>query len=178
VALRGSFVLRTGTAFFGSIRRVRLAGSVAFNRGGPVDCAAPVVETCSPSTVLTASTGRETVLASPDAGGWVTLSFADPRGSVPPGAAWYHVMRVERVGFDPLSGTPPDVSVAVPAALPVRGSGTFAAAGTSTGMRGACRRTASTGTFTGTFQTRFAGWGVRTAAFGPSGFAGLAQESA
>ena len=90
VALRGSFVLRTGTAFFGSIRRLRLAGSVTFNRGGAVDCAAPVVETCSPSTVLTAlrEGGRRPdgdAAGSPDAGGWMTLSFAD-RGDPLPAA--------------------------------------------------------------------------------------------
>jgi hypothetical protein len=37
---------------------------------------------------------------------------------------------------------------------------------------------AGTGTFTGSFRTRFAGWGARTAAFGPAGFARFAQESA
>ena len=66
-----------------------LAGSVTFNRGGPVDCAAPVVETCSPSTVLTAirqaaAGPAATLLLSPDAGGWMTLSFADRGRSAPP----------------------------------------------------------------------------------------------
>jgi hypothetical protein len=37
---------------------------------------------------------------------------------------------------------------------------------------------AGTGTFTGSFRTRFAGWGARTAAFGPAGFVRFAQESA
>ena len=183
VALRGSFVLRTGTAFFGSIRRVRFAGSVTFNRGGPVDCAAPVVETCSPSTVLTAirqaaAGPAATLLLSPDAGGWLTLSFADRTRSSPAGATWYHVMRVERLGFDPLSGAPATFDVALPPALAVQGTGAFATTETSTETRGACRRTTAGGRFTGSFGTRFAGWGARTAVFGPAGFASVAHESA
>jgi hypothetical protein len=183
VALRGSFVLRTGTAFFESIRRVSLAGSVTFNRGGPVDCAAPAVETCSPSTVLTAvrqgSSGpATTLLLSPDWGGWLTLTFAERGGAMPAGVTWYHVMRVERLGFDPFSGGPPTFAVSLPAALAVQGRGTFTASETSTETRGACHRVASTGRFAGTFRTRFAGWGARTAVFGPAGFARVAQESA
>ena len=46
VVLRGTFALRTGTTFFGTIRRVRLTGSVTFNRGGPVDCAPAAATTC------------------------------------------------------------------------------------------------------------------------------------
>jgi hypothetical protein len=183
VALRGSFVLRTGTTFFGTIRRVRLAGSVTFDRGGPVDCTAPAVETCSPSTVLTAvrqaSSGpAATLLLSPDSGGWMTLSFADRGGPGAAGATWYHVVRIEHLGFDPLSGRPPTFGVSLPGALAVQGNGMFAASETSTETRGACRRVASTGTFTGSFRTRFAGWGARTAAFGPAGFARFVQESA
>jgi hypothetical protein len=181
VRLRGSFVLRTGTSFFGTIRRLDLAGSVTYNRGGPVDCASPAVEPCSPSTVLTAQRQAAggpaaTLLVSPDAGGWLTLRFAD-RGGAATGVTWYHVMRVERLGFDPLGGTPPIVDVDLPAGLAVQGNGTFAAAETSTGMRGECGLVAVTGTFTGSFGTRFAGWGNRSAAFGRAGFASFVQES-
>ena len=181
VRLRGSFVLRTGTSFFGTIRRLGLAGSVTFSRGGPVDCAAPAAETCSPSTVLTAqrqaSTGpAATLLLSPDAGGWLTLSFADRDART--AVTWYHVMRIERLGFDPLAGALPSFGVDLPAALAVRGTGSFTATETTSGTSGPCRRVAATGTFTGSFRTRFAGWGARVAVFGPSGFAGFAQESA
>ena len=183
VALRGSFVLRTGTAFFGTISRVRLTGSVTFNRGGTVDCSAPAVANCSPSTVLTAarqaSSGPAvTLLVSPDSGGWMTLSFADRAGPAAAGTTWYHVMRLERLGFDPLAGRPPTFDVSLPASLRVQGDGTFAASETTTDTRGACRRVATSGTFTGSFRTRFSGWGARTAAFGPAGFARFAQESA
>ena len=183
VRLRGSFVLRTGTDFFGTIRRALLAGSVTFNRGGPIDCAAPPARTCSPSSVLTVvrdgSRGPAAALMlSPDGGGWLTLTFADRGGALPAGVTWYHVLRAERLGFDPLAGRPPSIAVELPFGLAVRGSGTFAASETSTGMDGACRRTAATGIFTGSFRTRFAGWGPRTAAFGGSGNAGFAEESA
>ena len=154
---------------------------MTFSRGGAVDCAAPVAETCSPSTVLTAqrqaSTGpAATLLLSPDAGGWLTLSFADRAART--AATWYHVMRIERLGFDPLAGALPSFGVELPAALAVRGTGSFTATETTSGTRGPCRRVAAKGTFTGSFRTRFAGWGARVAVFGPSGFAGFAQESA
>ena len=183
VRLRGKFVLRTGTSFFGTIRRLELAGAVTFNRGGAVDCAAPAVGICSPSSVLTAARQESagpaaTLLLSPDAGGWLTLSFADRGGALPAGVTWYHVMRSERLGFDPLSGRPPSIAVDLPSALAVQGSGTFTATETSTDTRGACRRVAAKGTFTGSFRTRFAGWGARTAAFGRSGSASFAEESA
>ena len=183
VRLRGSFVLRTGTSFFGTIRRLELGGSVTFNRGGPVDCAAPAVETCSPSSVLTASRQGSagpaaTLLLSPDAGGWLTLSFADRGGALPAAVTRYHVTRAERLGFDPLAGRPPSIGVDLPNGLAVQGSGTFAATETSTETRRACRRVATTGTFTGSFRTRFAGWGARTAVFGRSGLASFAEESA
>ena len=182
VRLRGSFVLRTGTSFFGTIRRLVLAGSVTFNRGGPVDCSAPTFEICSPSSVLSAvrqgSTGpAPTLLLSPDAGGWLTLSFADRGGALPAGVTWYHVMRAERLGFDPLTGRPPTMAVDLRNASAVRGSGTFAATETTTGTRGECRHVVTTGTFTGSFRTRFAGWGARTLAFGRSGFASFAEQS-
>ena len=60
----------------------------------------------------------------------------------------------------------------------MRGRGTFAATETTRGTRGECQRVTTTGTFVGTFGTRFAGWGARTLAFGRSGFATFAEESA
>ena len=182
VSLRGSFVLRTGTSFFGTIRRLVLSGSVTFNRGGPVDCSAPAFEICSPSSVLTAVRQRSagpaaTLLLSPDAGGWLTLSFADRGGALPVGVTWYHVMRAERLGFDPLAGRPPSIAVDLPAALAVRGSGTFAATETTKGSRGECNRVTTTGTFAGSFRTRFAGWGARTVAYDRSVLASFTEEA-
>lgn len=183
VVLRGTFALRTGTRFFGTIRRVRLTGSVTFNGEGPVDCSPAAAATCSSSTVLTAvrqAAGgpAATLLLSPDAGGWMTLSVADRGGSLPAGVTWYHVMRLERLGFDPLGGGPPTIRVRLPAALAVQGDGTFTASETSTGTRGACRTAEASGSFAGSFRTRFAGWGARAAVFGPAAFARYAHESA
>ena len=183
VVLSGTFVLRTGTRFFGTIRRVRLTGSATFNRGGPVDCTPAAATTCSSSTVLTAlrqgaGGPAATLLLSPDAGGWITLSVADRGGSLPAGVTWYHVMRHERLGFDPLGGGPPTIGVRLPAALAVQGDGTFTASETSTGTRGACRTAEASGSFAGSFRTRFAGWGARAAVFGPAAFARYAHESA
>jgi len=182
VVLRGTFALQTGTRFFGAIRRVRLTGSVVFNRGGPVDCAPAAATTCAPSAVLTAvrytSSGpAATLLVSSDAGGWMTLSIADSGGSLPAGVTWYHVMRLERLGFDPLGGALPTIGVQLPAALPVHGDGTFTAAETLAGSRGTCLTAETSGSFAGSFRTRFAGWGTRAAVFGPAGFARYAHET-
>ena len=91
---------------------------MTFNRGGPVDCSAPAFEICSPSSVLTAvrqgSAGPSaTLLLSPDAGGWLTLSFADRGGTLPAGVTLYHVMRAERLGFGPATVLPGPPALAV-----------------------------------------------------------------
>ena len=182
VVLRGTFALRTGTKSFGTVRRVRLTGSVTFNRGGPVDCAPAAATTCAASTVLTAvrytaSGPAATLLVSPDAGGWMTLTIADRGGSLPAGVTWYHVMRLERLGFDPLGGGPPTIAVELPATLPVQGDGRFTGSETMTGSRGTCLTAETSGSFAGSFRTRFAGWGARAAVFEPGGFARYAHES-
>ena len=160
VELRGTFVLRTGTAFFGTIRRSRLAGIVTFNQGGPVDCTPPGSASCPQSRTLSVSRRDAALLASSDSGGWASLSFADRRLSALDGATWYHVMWA--VGFDPLAGTLPSIAVRLPGRLSIQGSGTFAAGQTSTETNGSCRTLSATGVFKGTFRARFAGWGART----------------
>jgi hypothetical protein len=163
VELRGTFVLRTRTAFFATIRRSRLAGVVTFNQGGPVDCTPaqpPESASCPQSRTLAVSRQDATLLTSSDSGGWATLSFADRRLSALDGATWYHVMWA--VGFDPLAGTLPSVSVRLPGRLSIQGSGKFAAGQTSTETTGACRTVSATGAFSGIFRARFTGWGART----------------
>jgi hypothetical protein len=162
VALRGTFVLRTGTAFFGTIRRVRLRGLVIFNQQAPVTCGgAQAPASCMPSTHLQAATAGVSagISASPDAGGWLNLSF---REEVPSSSAvWYHVAMLR--GFAPLTGKLPTLEVRVPGGLVVQGSGVFRAGASEPAQPlGACRVTATLGVFDGTFQTRFAGWGSRT----------------
>lgn len=162
VALRGTFVLRTRTAFFGTIRRVRLRGLVIFNSGGPVDCMRTASVSCTPSASLSAwsTDATQMVSATPNSGGWLNVSFRDSAGSTPvANAAWYHLMSVSQL--EPLDGQLPTLELRVPPSLPITGSGTFAAGETSEAPSGACRTTTVRGTFAGTFSTRFAGWGTR-----------------
>ena len=74
----------------------------------------------------------------------------------------------------PAHGRPPAFAVDLPAALAVRGSGTFTAAKT-TETTDLCRRLESTGAFSGTFRTRFAGWGIRSTTFAATDFASYAE---
>jgi hypothetical protein len=163
VALRGTFVLRTGTAFFGTIRRVRLRGLVIFNSGGPVECTRTASASCSPSTHLAAwsSDSTQSVSASSgSAGVGLSLAFRDPAGTTPvANAAWYHWMRVSQ--FEPLAGELPNLELRAPTSPPITGNGTFVARETSESSAGACRTTTVRGTFAGTFTTRFPGWGTR-----------------
>ena len=162
VELRGTFVLRTRTAFFGTLRRSTLAGFVTFNQGGPVDCTPPASESepCPRSRIITVVRQDATLLTSSDSGGWATLSFADRRLSALDDATWYHVMWA--VGFDPLAGALPSIAVRLPRRLPIQGNGTFAAGQTSIETKGACRTVSAAGVFSGTFRARFKGWGART----------------
>jgi hypothetical protein len=169
VVLRGTFALRTGTAFFGTVRRVRLRGVVIFNSGGPVDCTPPSSTLCTPSTALTAwnADSTQTVTATPNASGWLSLGFRDPAGTTPvANSAWYHWMSVSQ--FDPLTGQLPTLELRAPSTLPIAGTGTFTAGETSESQSGPCQTTTVKGTFTGTFRARFAGWGMREVALSGS----------
>ena len=160
VKLRGAFVLRTGTRFFRTIRRVGLTGVVNFNPGGVVDCTPQPSTECATSTTLSVSKGADAaLLMSPDENGWASLSIAD-RSAASAGYTWYHVMYA--LGSNPLSGQLPTIAAHLTGSLPIQGSGMFTAKQTSTEVDGACRNTSTTGTFDGTFRVRFAGWGLRT----------------
>jgi hypothetical protein len=170
VALRGSFVLRTGTTFFRTIRLVNLRGMLSFAAGGVVDCTPEQPTACDVSSVLSASTSRSsgapvTLLASPDEQGWTTLSFPDrsAASAAEPTATWYHVMYAR--GSNPLSGQLPTITARMSGRSAIRGSGTFTAQQTTTTTDGTCRSVVTTGTFNGTFRTSFAGWGARTVRF-------------
>jgi hypothetical protein len=166
VRLRGSFVLRTGTRFFRTIRRAGLTGVVNFNSGGAVDCTPQLSTECGNSSMLSVSQGADAaLLMSPDENGWASLSIAD-RSAASAGYTWYHVMYA--LGSNPLSGQLPTIAAHLARPLPIQGSGAFTAQQTSTEMDGACRSTSTTGTFAGTFRARFAGWGVRTVSLSPA----------
>jgi hypothetical protein len=163
VALRGTFVLRTGTAFFGTIRRVRLRGVVIFNTGGPVDCTRTPSTSCTASTQLMAwnTDSTQMVAATTNSGGWLSLAFRDPAGTTPvANSAWYHWMSVSEL--DPLAGQLPTLELRAPPSLPIAGAGTFTAGETAESVSGPCQTTTVSGTFAGTFSARFAGWGTRT----------------
>ena len=161
VTLRGTFVLRTGTRFFKTLRRASLKGSVVFNQGGPVDCTPLPASGCASARSLSVfrtgpgATGTGVQMGTAD-DGWLSLAFGERRGT----ATWYHVMFV--YGFSPFSGELPTIRARIAAKLPVQGSGMFTAGATSTGTEGACQTVTATGSFTGTFRTRFTGWGART----------------
>jgi hypothetical protein len=179
VELRGSLVFRTGTKFFKTVRRARLTGSVTFSPGGPVDCTLPQAGSCTQSSILSVTKQGSgfpdvTMLMSPDSGGWTSLSFADRRALRYDGATWYHVMTV--AGVNPLAGQLPTIGARLPATRPIRGSGAFTAQQTSTETRGSCRTVSATGKFTGTFRTRFAGWGARAVTLNPSDYARYSEE--
>ena len=181
VGLRGTFALRTGTKFFKTIRRARLVGRVTFNLGGPLDCTQHPADSCTSSSVFSASHvvasfPAATLLMSPDSSGWMTLSFADRRAAAVDGVTWYHVMRFDSLGFNPLTGQLPVLVARMPARLPVKGSGRFTARQPSTETSGPCRRLSASGTFTGTFRTRFAGWGTRTVRFDAGDYASYYED--
>ena len=171
VSLRGSFVLRTGTKFFRTVRRVTLTGLMTFAPTGLVDCTPLLSPGCSRSSTLSLShresgTSDATLLMSPDENGWTTLSFADRIAASSAGYTWYHVMYA--LGSNPLSGQLPTIAARLASPLPIQGSGTFKAQQTSTEMNGACSAVTTAGTFTGLFRARFAGWGARSVRFSPA----------
>jgi hypothetical protein len=164
VLLRGSFVLRTKTRFFRTIRRAQLRGLARYNRGGPFDCTLTPATTCVGGTQFSASptgAGASRIAVSSEAGRpWLHLASHVPMGRT--GPTWYHWMSVE--GIPAIDGSPPTFEVRPPPTSPITGSGTFTATTTSESTLGACRVTRYEGTFVGTFRTRFTGWGVRTLA--------------
>jgi hypothetical protein len=171
VTLRGRFAVRTGTRFFGTIRRSRLAGTIVFNDGGSLDCSAPPT-VCSPSTQLRAFRGLHGLTASPDADGYLAVSF---RQAVR-GGAWYH--RLELTGFDPLAFAGSTVTVRAPAGLPLAGAGAFTPGRTVESVVGSCGVATTTGAFAGSFRARFTGWPSRTLVFGASDAATFATSGA
>ena len=152
VSLRGTLMLRTGTRFFKTIRRTRLAGFITTNVG-PVSCDPPAAGACEPSVALHAGRLESSVLASPRRLG---LQFREPVSTTGGSVAWYHV--VAATGYDALAGTPPAVRVATP----IRGSLRFVGQETKESSFGACRTTSTTGSASGTLGTTFVGWGART----------------
>jgi hypothetical protein len=158
VRLDGTFTFRTGTRFFKTISRKRLAGQVT-RAVGAVDCSKPPPERCDPA-YHTSSLN----LGEPRASATVTsrsldLQFMDlfPHGRF----TWYHGMTFR--GYDALVGSLPSFTVPAASGSPIRGSATFAGVRSSNTTFGACVTTSTVGNVTGTLTTTFAGWGTRIA---------------
>jgi hypothetical protein len=106
VRLEGTLTLRTGTRFFNTIRRARLAGFVIVDQGA-VNCDRPQPSECAASSSFWAGTAKSSVVAAPRS---IVLQFRDPVAQSPAGAAWYHVMTID--GTTPSRATcPSSVSV-------------------------------------------------------------------
>lgn len=158
VRLDGTFTLRTGTAFFKTIRRTQLRGLMT-TAVGAVDCSRPAPERCD-SAYVTASLS----LGEPRASATVTaraltLQFMDvfPHGRF----TWYHGMTYR--GYDALVGSLPSFSIPAATGSPIRGSASFAGVRSADTMYGACVTTSTFGNAQGTLTTTFAGWGTRIA---------------
>ena len=157
VQLEGSLTLRTGTRFFKTIRRTRLAGFAVFDQGA-VNCDRPQAGECEASSSLWAGTSRSSVVAAPRS---LVLQFREPVAQSRAGAAWYHVMTVE--GYDVLTGgRPPAVEIAGPSVPALIGSASFVRETVKETSAGACRTISTSGTATGGFRASFVGWGYRT----------------
>jgi hypothetical protein len=153
VRLTGTLALRTGTRFFKTIRRTRLAGFVTID-GGSVSCELPQTTACEASSRLHAGKLEASLLASSRRLG---IQFRDAVGS---SAAWYHVLAVS--GYDVFAGQPADLTVAGPSVPAIRGSAHFSGQTSKETTSGACRTTSTSGSATGSFRVSFAGWGART----------------
>jgi hypothetical protein len=178
IVLRGTFVLGTGTRFFGTIHRSRATGVVWFKAEAPPDCSAPTSPAlCAPGSAFgvggieAVARGRLMTWASPAIRPWTSatiLAFGpvSPEAVVGPSPEWSHVMTV--FGLNPLTGALPTLTVHMPPWSPIQGDGTFTARQTSEQIDNGCRTATTTGAFEGSFRAQFAGWGVRTLQIGPS----------
>ena len=158
VRLDGTFTLRTGTAFFKTVRRTQLRGLLT-TASGAVDCTRPAPDRCDGSFVISSlSLGEPRATATATARS-LSLQFMDvfPHGRF----TWYHGMTY--TGYDALVGALPSFSVPAASGSPIRGSATFAGVRSSQTVYGACVTTSTFGNVSGTLTTTFAGWGMRIA---------------
>ena len=133
VILRGRFVVRTGTGFFGTIRLSRLRGTITYNADGPVTCNRPT-PSCSARVELSGGAGGTRVSAASASGGWFGIQFVDPLRF----GAWYHV--VTATGVHALAGRLPTLSLRAPRGVPVRARPRSSRAAASGRRRRAVRR--------------------------------------
>ena len=152
VNLHGTFVLRTGTTRFATIRRVHLTGRVTYDDGGPVECGLPPPADCVSSTSVAASAPTGNYLGADPTARWLVVVFRDH--------GWDHVMGMSNVNVSPAE--PPTIRIRLPASGPLTGPLTFTFGEMKESMQGSCRVATSQGQFTGRVRVRYAGWGTRT----------------
>ena len=145
VSLEGTFVLRTGKAPFGTVRKARFTGTVVYARGDAIHCGAAAAG-CEADAWLSASGGQHFLSVNP-ARRTLTLTFLE--------RAWYHILERSQIT---VSGGLPAIGVAVPGL----GSVAFSAGQTTERVSGGCREATTEGTLSGALTVRFAGWGERT----------------
>ena len=160
VRLEGALTLRTGTRFFKTIRRARLAGFVIVDQGA-VNCDRPQPIECTASSSFWAGTATSSVVAAPRS---IVLQFRNPVAQSSAGAAWYHVMTVN--GYYAVTGSLPELRVRGPSTRTIRGNARFLAGEATQSQSGACLTTKTSGAATGSFSTTFVGWGARTLRLG------------
>jgi hypothetical protein len=166
VALTGTLVLRTGTRFFGTVRRTRLTGTVT-STSSPLDCKVAAATVCEQSSSLYAGSPKASVNASRRS---LVLQFSEALRVTTQGTVnWYHVLRAG--GYDALAGASPALTATAPRGTRIRGKATFAVRSTSETTAAGCRLTSMDGTAIGTFGATFTGWGERTLRLGPRAFA-------
>ena len=164
VVLRGTFVLRTRTRYFGSVRRASFHGVVTYNRGGAVDCSQPSASACTPWTLLSAAGANgDLSVGTQGRSGYMSVAFRERLAGT--AAVWYHAFVLRLIDT---VGSLPTIEVRVPSGLPLSGGGTFSAHETAGGTDGACGLATTSGSFVGSFDARFAGWGLRTLALNGS----------
>jgi hypothetical protein len=152
VNLHGTFVLRTATAAFRTIRRVHLTGWITYNEGGAVECGQPSPTGCGSSTWLSATAPTGNHLSVDPTGRTAGVIFRDH--------GWDHVMSLSSVNVS--ATEPPTIRIRMPTRGPVTGSLTFTASDVKESVDGSCRVVTAQGLLTGRARITYTGWGVRT----------------
>jgi hypothetical protein len=154
VRLTGVLRLRTGTRFFGTIRRTSLTGTVIYTRG-ELDCTPQPSSSCEASASLSADRPRASLNADRRSLG---LQFSEAARGAPANVTWYHRIRVG--GYDALNGQAAALQIVAPESG-ISGGGMFSGESTKQ-FEGPCPASSTEGEATGTFRTTFFGWGART----------------
>jgi hypothetical protein len=152
VNLHGTFVLRTGTARFGTIRRVHLTGRITYDDGGPVECGLPPPVDCVSWT---------SVAANAPTGNYLSVDPTERRlVVVVRDHGWDHVMWASNLNVS--AAEPPTIRIRLPASGPLTGPLSFNVGEIKESMEGSCRVATAQGQFAGRVRVGYTAWGART----------------